>query len=385
MNLRSRFCTVTDAFSELRLGRMFILIDGNNQYSEAHLATATDTVSRDTLHSMVKLSGGIMCWAQPQTDSGRIKLPEKIQKMFSRGASFPPKQLRDPHSDGSCNMRTGKHEGTLGDKRHPLVPLCTHKCGILSRPGQAEAIVDLARLAGLNASGFLCKMFGVDGHPLRSVSLLTTIAQSHELRILEVTDLIRYRLSREVHIKPMLDVQMEMRRRDFKLISVASGILGRCWVIVKGDAETFKLNAPIVRIEPMPCIEDGSMPQNIYQRASVNAALKLMRYEKRGIVICCPTPVPADNEERFLVESLTFFREDPFLTLWASCQRRLISAGICAQVLHHLHADRIRVMTDEPRRLADLKLFGIDIVGAVALHATTQPVSKIVRYRYFGP
>jgi len=361
-------CTVPEALDELRCGRMLIVIDDEAHSTEAHLVTALDNASLKTLHFMESVAGGRMYLAQTQKAQPRkIQLPKAIRKEFEMSASFSDKQRSKPTTRGRLvGINGAKPTSACGDKKHRIVPLRTRKHGVLTRPGYAEAIVDLTRLAGLSPSGFICNVLHDDGNPLLSTAAIMEFARLHGLKVFSVCQLIEYRIVNETHVKPRSVIHLATRYGVFTFAVYVSEVFDSCAVLSKGEG-SFEANAPLVRIEPVSLIGNTAASLLTYLRDSFDASLNLMNREGNGIIICVPTPQVANIEERSLTSSLAFHCEDPFLTLWASPHRRLLLAGHSAQILHHLQAVHVRVISDNPRRLEDLKGFGIDIVEAVPL------------------
>jgi 3,4-dihydroxy 2-butanone 4-phosphate synthase/GTP cyclohydrolase II len=185
------FCTIPEALEDLRRGRVIMSIDGEEQDSEAHLIAAVDRISIDELQFMASAAGGLMCLALSQGETRRLKLPEALWSRFSLGATFKDRECYKSNASGQC---TGANSSKCQSGRlHPLVPVRSHKNGVLSRPAHAEVIVDLAQLAGLSQLGFLCKVVRSDGRPLRSAHSLKEFARVHGLRMLKVSELILYR------------------------------------------------------------------------------------------------------------------------------------------------------------------------------------------------
>jgi 3,4-dihydroxy 2-butanone 4-phosphate synthase/GTP cyclohydrolase II len=367
MNPPNLFCTVPEALGELQGRRVLIVVDGENENSEASLVAATDGASLDTLRFMQSNAGGLMCSAHSPYGFQSIKMPKALLEGFSIGASFGNEQSKDTCSR---ELKTGASKvkpcGSPSGMRHPLVPLCSRKNGVLSRPGHAEAIVDLARLAALSPSGFLCKILRHGDRPLCCLSSLAKFGHAHGLRMLSVTELVKHRMASETHVRPAAVIHLRTRYGGFRFINFTSDVLECCGALVKGGDEIFELSAPLVRIEPVSSIGDACTSLLTYLNDSFDAALNLMYHKGNGIVVCVPTPQLANDEDRFLSASLPFFQDDPFLTLGDSAHHRLMSAGICAQILHHLHADQICVISDKPQRLADLNVFGIKFVETLS-------------------
>lgn len=184
-------CTIPEAIEELRRGRVIMSIDGEAEDSEGHLIAAVDGISIDELQFMAAAAGGLMCLALPQNGTRRPMLPAALWNKFSLGARFQDKECCKSNVPKQC---TGANSSKYQSGRlHPLVPVRSHRNGVLSRPAHAEVIVDLAQLAGLSQSGFLCKVVRADGRPLRSAYSLKEFSRLHGLRMLKVSELVLYR------------------------------------------------------------------------------------------------------------------------------------------------------------------------------------------------
>ncbi len=336
-DLHDTGCTVPEAIEELQRGRVVVAVDGEDHYSEAHLIAASDRVSMGTISRMASISGGLMCLAQPQRKLHETKLPETLRNNFILGASFRNDQKNGLES---------------------LVPLRTLKQGVLSRPGHAEMIVDLAHLAGLNSSGLLCKVLDCNGHPLRSIYPITHFARLYRFRMIHVSELVKYRLLSETHVSALPMVPFATHQGTWDCIQFTSEIFDACMVFVSGDNGPLNNATPLVRIEPVPASAAPPLPDF---QGSFRASLDLIQNAGNGIIICVPTG------EHLLTCSGPFSKEDPFLALWPSAHRRLLLAGICAQILHHFQADSIRIISDRSQGMGALTSFGVKVMDLVPL------------------
>lgn len=345
-DLHDTGCTVPEALEELQRGRVVVAVDGEGNHSEAHLIAASDRVSMGTISRMASISGGLMCLAQPQRKLHETKLPETLRNNFILGASFRNDQKNGLES---------------------LVPLRTLKYGVLSRPGHAEMIVDLAHLAGLNSSGLLCKVLDCNGHPLRSIFPIAHFARSHCFRMIHVSELVKYRLLSETHVFALPMVPLATHPGAWNCIQFTSEIFDACIVFVSGGTGPLNKAAPLVRIEPVPA---SAAPLLQDLQGSFRASLDLIQNAGNGIIICVPT------REHLLARSASFSQADPFLALWPSAHRRLLLAGICAQILRHFQADSIRIISDRSQRMGDLTSFGVNVRDLVPLSLDVRRYSR---------
>jgi len=337
----SRFCDVPTAVDELRNGRMLMLVDHESQDPAWHLAVAADRVVLNTVNSIVSLSVGLPCIAVAQSHLNRIQLPLFLQRDFVLGAAF----------NGDNDMR------------RPIIPVAASKQGVLTRPGAAECVTDLARLAGLSPAGVLCTVSRTE-RP--KTSPLVDFAERHSLKVFNIAELIKHRLANETHIRARDVFPLQTRFGSFQFSSFDSDVFESCTALTKGDPREFRLRPPLVRIEAVHSSESTCTALLTHLNHEIEETLGLIHHEGAGIIIGIPCQRQLSTEELVRATVIPFFQDDPFSTLEGSSSQQLMAVGICSQILHHFNADHIRVVSNKPRRLSSLGDFGIDIVTDIS-------------------
>lgn len=362
------FCDPLAAAGELRAGRSLLVTDGEYLDKTAHLIAAADTITPDLLHFMVSTTGSLACMAAMQSDLRQVRLPVPLQSSFALGAAFG--------NDGA--LADVNRIGADQDLRHAVVPLTIGKHGVLGRLGPAQCAVDLAKLAGLAPSAFLSKIMCEKNEPL-GVAPLIALARRHRLKAFSIAELFKYRLSEETHIRRKATLPVKTRYGSFQYVGFDSDIFDPCTVLIKGDLNEFRLHPPLLRIESIHSHGAPCSSLLVYLDEGFDRALKLMSLDGSGILICLPSSWQASTEELFEVFTMPLFKDDPFSTLEDSTFRRLMAAGISAQILKSLNAERVRIVSNKPHRLVDLTKFGIDIIAHVSTESEKEVNSATCR------
>ncbi len=247
-----------------------------------------------------------------------------------------------------------------------VFPLRARKGGVLVRAGQTEASVDLARLAGLVPAGVICEIMNDDGTMAR-VPQLTGFCRQHNLKMLTVAELIRYRMAHERYVKRLAESIVPTAYGEFRMIAYESEITGDSHIaLVKGDVENAGDEPVLVRMHSHCLVGDVFGASWCGCRDAIDGSLRRIADEGRGALIYLHSTSKGYSVER-LGERLTiqFHHEQRLPTLPESQRRTQREIGIGAQILSDLNLKRIRLLTNHPRRVAGLDGFGIEIVEQV--------------------
>src|SRR5712691_10255941 len=202
---------VVRALEEIHAGRMVILVDDEDRENEGDLVFAASKVTPDHINFMATHARGLICLAMDDTMIDRLELPMMVRdNQASLGTAFTVSiEARHGVSTGiSARDRATTIRTAIADNASPahivspghVFPLRARKGGVLVRTGQTEGSIDLARLAGLTPAGVICEIMNEDGTMARMPDL-EGFAQKHQLRILTIADLIRYRVFTERLVK----------------------------------------------------------------------------------------------------------------------------------------------------------------------------------------
>ncbi len=231
---RPIFATVEEAVDEIRQGRMIVLVDDEDRENEGDLTLAAEKITPEAINFMAKFGRGLICLALTEQRCDELHLPlMSLINTSVHGTAFTEA------IDAKVGVTTGISASdraitvltAIDPKTRPqdlarpghMFPLRARNGGVLVRAGQTEASVDLARIAGLNASGVICEIMNEDGTMSR-VPQLQEFCKQHNLKMLTVADLIRYRMQHERYVRRVAEAVLPTRYGDFRMIAYASDV-----------------------------------------------------------------------------------------------------------------------------------------------------------------
>jgi 3,4-dihydroxy 2-butanone 4-phosphate synthase/GTP cyclohydrolase II len=245
-----------------------------------------------------------------------------------------------------------------------VFPLRARKGGVLVRAGQTEAAVDLARLAGLVPAGIICEIMKDDGSMAR-VPDLVDFCRTHQLKLLTVADLIRYRMQHERYIHRVGEAVLPTRYGEFRMIAYESAVDGgeSQVALVKGDVEHAGDEPVLVRMHSHCLVGDVFAATWCECREVIDASMRAIAAHGRGALIYLHQSSRGFSVEKMAERSMLAFHRDLRLPALPESERKTQrEIGIGAQILSDLGLRRIRLLTNHPRRVAALEGFGIEIV-----------------------
>src|SRR5246500_2743626 len=243
----SPFTDVPGAIADIRAGRMVVVVDDEDRENEGDLTLAAEHVTPEAINFMARYGRGLICLTLTEERADHLRLFPMTQQNSSRfGTAFTETiEAREgvttgiSAADRAHTIRTAiDARTTYADLARPghVFPLRARRGGVLVRAGQTEASVDLARMAGLNPSGVICEIMRDDGEMARIPDLIPFCLE-HNLRILTVAELIRYRLRNERYIVRAGESQINTRYGEFRMIAYESEVNGgeSHIALVRGD------------------------------------------------------------------------------------------------------------------------------------------------------
>ena len=380
MSPQAPFCDVETALEEIRAGRMIVVIDDEDRENEGDLTMAAEKITPEAINFMAKYGRGLVCLAMTEERLEYLRLGQMSAENTSNfGTAFT--ESIDAKEGVSTGISAYDRAHTIqvaidpatrsNDLARPghVFPLRARKGGVLVRAGQTEASVDLARLAGMVPAGVICEIMNDDGTMAR-VPELTEFCRQHDMKMLTVAELIRYRMAHERYVRRMAEAIVPTAYGEFRMIAYESEITGDSHIaMVKGDVENG--SAPVlVRMHSHCLMGDVFGAAGCECRTVIDAAMRRIAQEGRGALIYLHSTSKGYSVER-LGERMTiqFHHEQRLPTLPESQRRTQREIGIGAQILSDLNLKRIRILTNHPRKVAGLEGFGIEIVEQVPVSA----------------
>jgi 3,4-dihydroxy 2-butanone 4-phosphate synthase/GTP cyclohydrolase II len=372
----ARLAHVAACIEAIRKGRMVILVDDEDRENEGDLVLAADKVTPEAINFMALHARGLICLALDEAIVERLKLPMMVQHNSAPlGTAFTV----------SIEARQGVTTGiSAADRAHTVrvaidpssgpqdlvspghvFPLRARPGGVLQRTGQTEGSVDLARLAGSTPAGVICEIMNEDGTMARMPDL-ERFAARHDLLILSIADLIQYRLQNEVLVRRVRDLEVRLDRArpeaaTWRAVVFEASVESRQFLaLTYGD-----LAAPgpvLARVHTGSTFGDvfGSTP--FEGGSNLRAAIAQIERAGRGVVLYVPGRGDVARELDDYVKA-----HQPRSPGDAPPEPPLREFGIGAQCLAVLGLRQIRLLTNNPRKIAGLEGYGLEIVECVAL------------------
>jgi len=378
--------TIPEAIEDIKAGRFVIIVDDEGRENEGDLVMAAEKVTPEAINFMAKHARGLICLPVIGERLDELRIPLMVGENTSRHETAFTISIEAKHrvSTGiSAYDRAVTIKAVLDPTTKPedlarpghTFPLRAREGGVLVRVGHTEAIVDLARLAGLYPAGVICEIMAEDGTMARFPEL-EVMAQQHGLKMVTIADLIAYRRRHERLVERMAQANLPTRYGEFIAIAYKSTIDPDEHVaLVKGDISGQE--PVLVRVHSecltgdifgsMRCDCGGQITMAMQAIANEGRGVFLyMRQEGRGIGLHNKIAAYALQDQGMDTveanESLGFPAD-------------LRDYGIGAQILVDLGLRDIRLLTNNPRKVVGLEGYGLRVVETLPLIVTPNPVN----------
>ncbi len=383
------FNTMEEALTSIKDGAMIILVDDEDRENEGDLMIAAEKVTPEAINFMAKQGRGLICLALTPVRVEKLELPMMVNDNTSNFQTAFTISI-----DAKCGTTTGisasdraktiltainpnYKKGDLVQPGH-IFPLKAREGGVLVRSGQTEGSVDLARLAGLNSSGVICEIMNEDGSMAR-VPQLKKFAQKHNLKMVSVKSLIEYRMKRESLVTRSAETIIPTDFGEFRTIAFKN-ILDDQVHIAMYRGEIKKEKDILVRVHSQcltgdvfgshrcDCGEQLEKSMEIISKEGTGVILYLYQ-EGRGIGIINKLKAYSLQDKGLdTVQANEALGFNPDLREY----------GIGAQILANLGLGRIRLLTNNPKKIVGLEGYGLHIVDIVSIEI--KPKQHNIKY-----
>lgn len=376
MTSQPPFTDVPAAIEEIRAGRMIVVVDDEDRENEGDLTLAAEKVTPEAINFMAKYGRGLVCLALTEERLDHLRIgPMTTENTSNYGTAFCEAiDARDGVSTGiSAYDRAQTIQVAIDPSTRPsdlarpghVFPLRARKGGVLVRAGQTEASVDLARLAGLIPAGIICEIMRDDGSMARIPDLIE-FCRTHNLKMLTVAELIRYRMQHERYVHRVGEAMVGTQYGEFRLIAYESEVDGgeSHVALVRGDIESGS-EPVLVRMHSHCLMGDVFGSTGCDCHATIRGSMQMIELEGRGALIYLHQTSKGFSVERAGERTALTFHRERRLSGPESERKTQREIGIGAQILSDLKLRRIRLLTNHPRRVAALEGFGIEIVEQI--------------------
>ncbi|HEX8707955.1 MAG TPA: 3,4-dihydroxy-2-butanone-4-phosphate synthase [Pyrinomonadaceae bacterium] len=372
------FASIEDAAAEIRDGRMIIIVDDEDRENEGDLVCAAEKITPEIINFMATHARGLICMPLTEDRCDELHLTMQVADNTSfLGTAFTVSiEARKGVTTGiSAADRATTILTAVDPKTRPqdlarpghIFPLRARKGGVLVRPGQTEASVDMARIAGLYPAGVICEIMNPDGTMAR-LPELEQFARLHDLKMISVAELVRYRIRKEVLVRRVAETELPTVYGRFRAIAFENVINQEIHVaMVMGDVATPEPVLVRVHTENVTFAMFGTLIGDT--GFQLHTSLEKIAAAGRGVVLY----LRQREHGLDLVHQLRTYalmQEHGFSQQEASVQTGYGTNrdyGVGAQILHELGLSRILLLSNHPPKVAALEGFELEVVGNVPL------------------
>jgi 3,4-dihydroxy 2-butanone 4-phosphate synthase/GTP cyclohydrolase II len=382
--------SIPEALKDLKEGRMIILCDDEDRENEGDLTMLAEKVTAEAINFMTKHGRGLICLAITEERAATLQLPLMVSDNTSaHGTAFTVSidakkgtTTGISANDRAVTVLTAIHDETRPeDLARPghIFPLEARSGGVLVRTGQTEGSVDLARLAGAKPAGVICEIMKEDGTMARLPDL-EVFAKGHDLKIVTIADIIRYRLRNESLVKRVVETNIPTAHGgEFKTIVYESGVdNNQHMALMRGEWSPDE--EVLVRVHSECLTGDALGSQRCDCGEQLHAAMNMVGEEGKGVILYMR------QEGRgigFLNKMKAYaLQDDGRDTVEANealgFKPDLRDYGVGAQILRDLGIHKMRLMTNNPKKIVGLEGYGLIVTERVPIEVT--PNQRNVEY-----
>ena len=381
------FATIEEAIDDIRQGKLVVVVDADDRENEGDLTIAAQFATPEAVNFMATHARGLICLCLTEERCEELGLrPMTDRNETPYGTAFTVSvEAREGISTGiSAADRSRTIQVAIDPSKGPqdlvqpghVFPLKARRGGVLERAGQTEAAVDLARLAGLNPAGVVCEVMNEDGTMARVPDLIP-YCERHGIKLVTVADLIEYRRRTEKLVERMTTVQLPTEYGEFTAVAFRETLTGKHHVaLVRGEVEGAE--NVLVRVHSECLTGDVFHSLRCDCGEQLDLALRRIADEEQGVLLY----MAQEGRGIGLLNKLKAYelQENGLDTVQANLELGFPADarewGIGNQILSDLGLTTIRILTNNPKKLAGIDGFGLEVVEQIPIEISPKPENE---------
>jgi len=380
-----KFNTIEDAIKDLKQGKMIIIVDDEGRENEGDLVIPAEKATGENINFMIKYAKGLLC--APIEEEIAIKLglnPMVEHNTDNHETAFT---VTVDYKDTTTGISAFERAHTINmlaassskdDFRRPghIFPLIAKKNGVFDRTGHTEASVDLAKIAGFKGAAAICEIIKDDGTMARRDDLME-FAKEHDLKIVTIVDLIAYRKKKEKLVERVASANLPTRFGEFKIVGYKNVLNGDEHVcLVKGD--NFEKEPVLVRVHSQCLTGDVFHSLRCDCGQQLQSAIKQIEKEGKGVLLYMSQEGRGigilNKIKAYKLQENGMDTVEANLALGFPADMR--DYGIGAQILKDIGIKKMRLLTNNPKKMEGLSDYGLEIVERVPIEVDCSKESK---------